>query len=142
MTGYLRVLRVLVFVALPFSISFAQEKSVKPGVNDLFRDPDPKEFQGKFEIESREVFARRKEIVAACQLKPGLTVADIGAGTGLFTLDAQVRRVNTGDSVFIKIGGVHRIANDGPESLIIIETQLGLCLEDDIVRLEDDYGRS
>ena len=63
----------------------AQDKSVKPGINDSFRDPDLKEFQGKFEIESREVFARRKEIVAACQLKPGLTVADIGAGTGLFT---------------------------------------------------------
>lgn len=85
MSGYLRVFRVMVFVALPFSISFAQEKSVKPGVNDSFRDPDPMEFQGKFEIESREVFAHRKEIVAACQLKPGLTVADIGAGTGLFT---------------------------------------------------------
>lgn len=80
-----RTLRVLVFVALSFSVSFAQDKSVKPGINDSFRDPNLKEFQGKFEIESREVFARRKEIVAACQLKPGLTVADIGAGTGLFT---------------------------------------------------------
>ncbi len=63
----------------------AQERSVKPGINDAFRDPDPKEFQGRFEVESREVFARRREIVAACQLKSGQTVADIGAGTGLFT---------------------------------------------------------
>ncbi len=68
-----------------FSSALAQDQSVKPGINDSFRDPDLKEFQGKFEIESREVFARRKEIVAACQLKPGLTVADVGAGTGLFT---------------------------------------------------------
>ncbi|TXT22337.1 MAG: type 11 methyltransferase [Planctomycetota bacterium] len=82
-----RVLRVLFLAVLvaSLSVSFAQDKSVKPGINDSFRDPNPKEFQGKFEIESREVFARRKEIVAACQLKPGLTVADIGAGTGLFT---------------------------------------------------------
>lgn len=63
----------------------AQEKSVKPGINDQFRDPDPEQFRGRFEVESREVFARRKEIVAACQLKPGLVVADVGAGTGLFT---------------------------------------------------------
>lgn len=63
----------------------AQEKSVKPGINDAFRNPDVKEFQGKFETESREVFARRQAIVAACGLKPGQAVADIGAGTGLFT---------------------------------------------------------
>ena len=63
----------------------AQETSVKPGINDSFRDPDPKEFVGRFEVESREVFARRKEIVAACQIQPGQTVADIGTGTGLFT---------------------------------------------------------
>jgi ubiquinone/menaquinone biosynthesis C-methylase UbiE/intracellular sulfur oxidation DsrE/DsrF family protein len=63
----------------------AQEKSVRPGINDSFRDPDVKEFLGRFEIESREVFARRKEIVAACEIQPGQTVADIGAGTGLFT---------------------------------------------------------
>ena len=87
MMDCLRLNRVLFFIlfTLSLSVSFAQDKSVKPGINDSFRDPDPKEFQGKFEIESREVFARRKEIVAACQLKPGLTVADIGAGTGLFT---------------------------------------------------------
>ena len=63
----------------------AQDRSVKPGINDSFRDPNVKDFVGRFEIESREVYARRQEIVAACELKPGQTIADIGAGTGLFT---------------------------------------------------------
>jgi len=63
----------------------AQEKSVRPGVNDSFRDPKVSEFQEKFEIESREVFAKRKEIVEECKVVPGMTVADIGAGTGVFT---------------------------------------------------------
>lgn len=63
----------------------AQEKSVKPGINDPFKNPDLKEFQGKFEVESREVYAKRKEIVGHCKLKPGMAVADVGAGTGLFT---------------------------------------------------------
>lgn len=65
----------------------------------------------------------------------------IARGQGRFTLDDAVRPVAEGDTVFIPIGGVHRIENDGDADLIIIETQLGLCLEDDIVRLEDDYGR-
>lgn len=65
--------------------AFAQEKSVKPGINDSFRDPDPKQFTERFEIESREVFAKRKEILAAIKLKPTDVVADVGAGTGLFT---------------------------------------------------------
>ena len=63
----------------------AQEKSVRPGVNDTFRDPDPKQFVERFEIESREVFAKRQDIVAALKLKPNNIVADVGAGTGLFT---------------------------------------------------------
>lgn len=67
----------------PFA--YSQETSVNPGINDSFRDPDVREFIGRFEVESREVFASRHEIVSACEIKPGETVADIGAGTGLFT---------------------------------------------------------
>ncbi|MFO0946736.1 MAG: methyltransferase domain-containing protein [Planctomycetota bacterium] len=66
-------------------VGHAQEKSVKPGINDPFKDPDLKKFQETFEGESREIFAKRAEIASACHLKPGMKVADIGAGTGLFT---------------------------------------------------------
>jgi predicted methyltransferase len=65
--------------------ALAQEKSVRPGINKPFENPDVKEYVGKFETESREVYAKRQEIVRACGLKPGLAVADVGAGTGLFT---------------------------------------------------------
>jgi ubiquinone/menaquinone biosynthesis C-methylase UbiE/intracellular sulfur oxidation DsrE/DsrF family protein len=75
----------LIFALAPAAWLAAQEKSVRPGINDSFRDPNVAEFAGRFEVESREVFAKRREIVAACRLQPGLTVADIGAGTGLFT---------------------------------------------------------
>jgi SAM-dependent methyltransferase len=63
----------------------AQEKSVKPGINKPFEQPDPKEFIERFEREGREVFDRSEQIIAACKITPGLVVADIGAGTGLFT---------------------------------------------------------
>jgi ubiquinone/menaquinone biosynthesis C-methylase UbiE len=73
-------------LALVLSLtSSAQEKSVKPGINKPFEDPDVKEFVGKFETESREIYAQRKEILERCKLKPGMDVADVGAGTGLFT---------------------------------------------------------
>ncbi len=65
----------------------------------------------------------------------------IASGTGLFTLNATQRRVRAGDALCIEAGDIHRLENDGSAPLIIIETQLGLCLEDDIVRLEDDFGR-
>jgi intracellular sulfur oxidation DsrE/DsrF family protein/SAM-dependent methyltransferase len=83
------LIRATTFAALLASVLLtpiiAQEKSVRPGVNDTFRDPDPKAFTERFEIESREVFAKRKEILEAIKLKPTDVVADIGAGTGLFT---------------------------------------------------------
>jgi ubiquinone/menaquinone biosynthesis C-methylase UbiE len=64
---------------------YAQDKSVRPGINEPFQNPDVKDFISKFEGESREVFTKRKQIVEACKLKPGMVVADVGAGTGLFT---------------------------------------------------------
>ena len=55
-------------------------------INRGFLDPNmkPEEYIKRFEIESREVFAQRKAIVAALELKEGSAVGDIGAGTGLF----------------------------------------------------------
>src|SRR5262249_2279179 len=49
------------------------------------KKPDVKEYVKRFETESRENYALRHEIVAALGLEPGMAVADIGAGTGLFT---------------------------------------------------------
>jgi predicted methyltransferase len=63
-----------------------QEKSVKPGINKPYENPKIPEFIKKFESNNREAFANRQKIVAACKLKPGMAVADIGAGTGLFTM--------------------------------------------------------
>lgn len=82
-------MRVCMLLVLLLSIqvapSHAQDKSVKPGINDHFKDPNVKDFLGKFEVESREIYSQRDKIIAACKLKEGMLVADIGAGTGLFT---------------------------------------------------------
>ena len=47
-----------------------------------------------------------------------------------------------GEVIEIPIEAKHRVQNEGKEDLIFIETQVGTYFgEDDIVRLEDDYGR-
>ena len=64
-----------------------KEQSVRPGINDRFLDAelDVSEWLGRFEVESREVFAARKEVLQACGLQPGYRVADVGAGTGFYS---------------------------------------------------------
>lgn len=78
------VLIALVLVSFAPAVA-GQEKSVKPGINDGYKDKDVKTFIKVFELESREIYAQRAEIVKACKLEEGMAVADIGAGTGLFT---------------------------------------------------------
>ena len=65
--------------------AIAQDQSVRPGINEAFRDPDVADFVERFEVESREIYTHREQIVSSCQVKPGMVVADVGAGTGLFT---------------------------------------------------------
>lgn len=62
------------------------ERSVKPGINDSYDDPDVEKWVQRFEGESREIYRSRREIVTALGLAPGSVVADVGSGTGFFTL--------------------------------------------------------
>lgn len=63
-------------------------------------------------------------------------------GTAKVTLDDEEIIVNAGESIDIPIGAAHRVENSADEDLIFIEVQRGTYLgEDDIVRLEDDFGR-
>ena len=63
----------------------AQQQSVRPGINRHYADPDWRQWVRQFESPGREVYDRRFDIVNAANISPGMAVADIGAGTGLFT---------------------------------------------------------
>ncbi len=64
------------------------------------------------------------------------------AGTAKVTLEGSDYIILTGQSIDIPLGAAHRVANPEPEKLVFIEIQSGNYLgEDDIVRLEDDFGR-
>ena len=63
-------------------------------------------------------------------------------GKAQITLNEDVFDLDVNESTYIAIGDVHRIANPFDEPVHIIEVQCGDYLgEDDIVRLEDNYGR-
>ena len=64
------------------------------------------------------------------------------SGIARVTLDDEVIRVSAGNAIDIPIGAAHRVENDMTETLVFIEVQRGAYLgEDDIVRLQDDFGR-
>ena len=65
------------------------------------------------------------------------------SGGGVVTLDGGDREVRRGDAVDVPAGVAHRVRNTGPVPLVFVEVQHGDYFgEDDIVRLDDDYGRS
>jgi ubiquinone/menaquinone biosynthesis C-methylase UbiE len=76
---------VLLVMLLSFSSVQAAEQSVRPGVNRQYENPNWQQWVNTFERSGREVYDKRHAIVAASAVQPGMSVADIGAGTGLFT---------------------------------------------------------
>lgn len=65
----------------------AETSSTHPGINTPYRSHDAAtRWARTFERDGREVHDHRAQIVRALDLRPGMAVADVGAGTGLFTL--------------------------------------------------------
>ena len=65
------------------------------------------------------------------------------SGTANVTIDDEAALITENESVYIPIGSVHSLENPGKIPLELIEVQSGAYLgEDDIVRLEDRYGRT
>ena len=65
------------------------------------------------------------------------------AGSARITVDDDVRLLTENQSVYVPLGAVHRLENPGRVPLRLIEVQSGAYLgEDDIVRFDDQYGRT
>lgn len=63
-------------------------------------------------------------------------------GVANVTIDGLDSILRTGDCISVPVGAAHRINNPGEGLLVLIEVQIGPYLgEDDIVRLQDDFGR-
>jgi len=65
------------------------------------------------------------------------------SGSAEVTIDGKVTMVNENESIYLPLGCVHRLANPGKILLEVIEVQTGSYLgEDDIIRIEDEFGRA
>ena len=105
---------------------------------------------GSFENLLDEEYCKVKRII----VKPGQRLSYqyhhertehwvIVQGEAIVTLDDEEYEYHIGDVVEIPVGTKHRVENKFNKDLIFIETQTGTYFgEDDIVRIEDDYGRN
>ncbi len=83
----------------------------------------------------------RMEDTKAAPASPTFEQRPWGSYTVL--VEGQEIPVATGGTMDVPLGAAHRIANPGSETLVLIEIQRGSYLgEDDIIRLQDDYGRT
>jgi mannose-1-phosphate guanylyltransferase/mannose-6-phosphate isomerase len=63
-------------------------------------------------------------------------------GTARVTIEGKETIVKSGESIYVSLGAKHRLENPGKVQLEVIEVQIGEYLgEDDIIRLDDDFGR-
>ncbi len=63
-------------------------------------------------------------------------------GEASVTVGTELVRLGPGGTIDIPLGALHRVESVGKEDLVVIEVQMGTYVgEDDIERIEDDYGR-
>lgn len=65
----------------------------------------------------------------------------IARGSGTAELNGEAREMRLDDEVLIKVGTTHRFTG-GPDGATILEITIGRHDENDIERLEDDFGRA
>ena len=61
------------------------EQNVNPQINQHYQDPDYDHWLNIFERPGREVYDRREAILEQLAIEPGMSIADVGAGTGLYS---------------------------------------------------------
>ena len=77
---------ILLLLLTGSSWSFAESPAVDPEINAYYQDADYARWKSIFESHGREVYDRRVEILDRLEIRPGMRIADVGAGTGLFTM--------------------------------------------------------
>ena len=134
---------------LVFFSCCALGQGASPEINEQYRDPSYSRWRQNLESEGREVYEQRFAIVDAVALKPGQAVADVGAGTGLFTRLFAARvgpqgRVYAVDIAQEFVDGILKSARAAGLNNVtgIVSTQVSTRLEEgsvDAVFISDAY---
>lgn len=137
----------LCLLALLSCGAFAQGAS--PEINEQYRNPDFARWQRSFETEGREVYEKRLSIVDAAAPRPGQAIADVGAGTGLFTRLFAARVGPQGRVYAVDIarsfveGNLQRARAAGLDNVVgVVSTQADTRLAErsvDLVFISDAY---
>jgi mannose-6-phosphate isomerase-like protein (cupin superfamily) len=103
---------------------------------------------GSFSVIVDKEFVKIKELIINPKSKISLQLHRkreefwvVLKGKGILTLGLDEIPVEEGQPIHIRKYEMHSIDNYTDEDLVIIEIQKGVCKEDDIIRIEDDYGR-
>ena len=82
----MRVRHLTVSVLIAATVPWPAPQTITPTAKELNKsfDGDASQWTERFEHEGRAIYDKRYEILDAMHLKPGMNVADIGAGSGLF----------------------------------------------------------
>ncbi len=98
-------------------------------------------FEPSYRVKRIIVFPGKRLSLQRHKLRSEVWV--IAEGSGIMTLDDRTFPVKKGDVIEIPKYSIHRLENNTEDQpLVFIETQMGICPEDDIERLADDYGRA
>lgn len=105
---------------------------------------------GTYEVLKTDDIFQTKEIVIFPDQAPSYQmhykrkeIWMVTQGNGILRQNDILKDVNVGDVIYIDYKDKHQLKNTGKENLIFIEIQIGSYFgEDDIVRLEDLYGRT
>ena len=79
------LLAIIAAAFAPWAATIAAAEGANPSINQPYLDPDIEQWVERFESEGRDIYDKRLAIVSASGVRRGTRVADIGAGTGLFT---------------------------------------------------------
>lgn len=125
------------------------ERLTRQNLTESVQHPTVERPWGHYRILSQGPFYKVKEIGVAPGKRLSLQFHKYRAehwvvveGTPMVTIGSENLAVPVNESVFVPLNTPHRLENPGQEQVKIIEVQTGSYLgEDDIVRLDDDFGR-